>query len=607
MKKRLIFIIIIAAIIALFVFFLWDIMVPLFRLQAQNNTEGAKALLLSKGAAGGVAVALVEALQMVVIFIPAEFIQITSGLSYPFYIALLLCDLGVCLGATIIFILVRGFRFKPDNSEQSEEKISRISSMAKNKRTWLLMYLLFIMPVIPFGAICYYGSSTKIGYPRYILTVATGVIPSIITSNLIGTTAKAFLMNSLPLWLLILIIILLAILLFTVLWLFLNRFFFKEGDETPDSALYYLLFKVIRFFRKHRQRLHIEKGELEGMKAPFIVLCNHASFYDFYYISELLSDYNPSYVLNHHYTINPLAARIAKRTGMITKRLFYPDMTALKIARTILAGYPVVIFPEGRLSPDGRNNPIVEDASAIYKSLKTDIVIAGVSGGYIANPKWRRRFYRTDIYVSVKDVIRKDELLSMSAEEVKARIDAGITFNESDAPRSRIKGRNRAKGLENLLYRCADCGSLYTTATKDSDLFCTACGSVHHLDESGRFTDPAGSIPAYYDRIREMEKAELDNITLTAKVHTKIFSTEKPRIRKETGVCTFTKKEFRYRSDVTEFTIDTKNLPALAFSCNKEFELYYNNEEYYFYPDENRRQVARWGLIADLIHEVENG
>ena len=49
---------------------------------------------------------LVEALQEVVVFIPAEFIQISSGLSYPFYIALLLCDLGACLGATIIYVLV---------------------------------------------------------------------------------------------------------------------------------------------------------------------------------------------------------------------------------------------------------------------------------------------------------------------------------------------------------------------------------------------------------------------------------------------------------------------------------------------------------------------
>ncbi|MBR3245274.1 MAG: VTT domain-containing protein [Parasporobacterium sp.] len=601
--KRIFIICIVLVIIALFVFFFRDILIPLFKMQTQNDLEGAKSLLLSKGFLGGLSVVLVEALQMVVIFIPAEFIQISSGLSYPFYIALLLCDLGVCLGASIIFVLVRAFRFDTGKSKKTSEEIGRISTKTGNKNTQLFMYLLFIMPIIPFGAICYYGSSTKISYPRYLLTVATGVIPSIITSNLIGTTAKAFIMNSIPLWLLIVILIILAAALFAVIWIFLNKFYFKEGDGTPDSALYYLLFKFIRLVRGRRQRLHIDGKKLEGMKAPFVVLCNHESFYDFYYVSELLQDYNPSYVLNSHYSINPITGRIIKRTGLITKKLFYPDKAALKIARTVRAGYPVVIFPEGRLSPDGRNNPIVEDASALYQVMKTDLVIVKIKGAYFMNPKWRSSFFRSDVYVSVKTVITKEELLQMSREELGKRISAEISFNESEEPSNQIKNKNRAKGLENLLYRCADCGTLYSTTTKGEDLICSACGSVHHLDERGLFTGEIESIPAYYDRIKEMEKENLDQLVLKAEVKTKIFSSEKPRVRKEKGACTFSRESFSYHSDSVDFTIPTENLPALAFSCNKEFELYYKGEEYFFYPEENSQQVARWGLFADLLKE----
>ena len=72
------------------------------------------------------------------------------------------------------------------------------------------MFFLFLMPLIPFGAICYYGSSTKIRYREYILTVAIGVIPSIVTSNLMGAAAKAFIRNDIPIPLLVLIIALLA-------------------------------------------------------------------------------------------------------------------------------------------------------------------------------------------------------------------------------------------------------------------------------------------------------------------------------------------------------------------------------------------------------------
>jgi len=76
-------------------------------MQVNNDIDGASALLKEKGFMGGIAVILIEALQMVIIFVSAEFIQISSGLSYPIYLSLPLCDIGICLGATIIFLLVR--------------------------------------------------------------------------------------------------------------------------------------------------------------------------------------------------------------------------------------------------------------------------------------------------------------------------------------------------------------------------------------------------------------------------------------------------------------------------------------------------------------------
>ena len=88
MKKRWIekavLLLSLAGALFLFAFFLKDILIPLFTLQLKNDVEGAKALLTSKGIAGGAAVSLIEALQMIVVFIPAEFIQVASGLSYPF-------------------------------------------------------------------------------------------------------------------------------------------------------------------------------------------------------------------------------------------------------------------------------------------------------------------------------------------------------------------------------------------------------------------------------------------------------------------------------------------------------------------------------------------
>nr|MBQ4457707.1 hypothetical protein [Clostridia bacterium] len=85
------------AIVLIFAWFLKDILVPYIRLEIRNDVDGARELLASKGIFGCLAIVIVEALQMLVVFIPTEFIQISSSLSYPFYISMLLCELGVCL------------------------------------------------------------------------------------------------------------------------------------------------------------------------------------------------------------------------------------------------------------------------------------------------------------------------------------------------------------------------------------------------------------------------------------------------------------------------------------------------------------------------------
>lgn len=403
-----------------------------------------------------------------------------------------------------------------------------------------------------------------------------------------------------------LIIVLLMILLLVMLWFLLDKIIFRGKDCTPDSAAYFLVFRLIDLLLRRKQRLHIDNAKLEGVKPPYIVLCNHTSFYDFYYVKKLLGDTDPSFVINSHIVSAPFIKRLAKKAGMIPKKLFYPDTAAYRMMLTLKKGYSIVVFPEGRLSVDGRCYPIVESAAQLYKKKEITLVLANISGAYFANPKWRKKKFKSDIYASVKRVIGGEEMKKLSVEELEEIIASSIACGGS-VPANRYKAKNKAKGLENILYRCADCGELYTTASDGNDIVCTACGARHQLDDTYLFSDDAESIPAYYDRIKELEKAELDTIELRTEVDTKIFSDNSRRPRKEHGVCTLTKEGFTYISDKISFSIPIAKLPALAFSCNEEFELYYRMELYYFYPVKERRQAARWALMTDLLYEVRNG
>ena len=600
--ERIAMAVILVVIVLLFVYFAKDIMVPLFKMQMDGDTAGASEILKNNGVAGGISVILIEALQMVVIFISAEFIQISSGLSYPIYLSLPLCDIGICLGATSIFLLVRVFNYKSSTYEKQRGAIDKIASAAQDRNTVLLLYLLFFMPFIPFGAICYYGSSTKLSYGKYMLTVATSAIPSVVVSVLIGQAGMAFLSSNIPLWLLVLIVIILSVLLFALIYWFMHKFVLKDTDKTPASLYYDIFFAVIKILHIGRKKPAIDDVLLNEAEAPYILLSNHETSEDYSYLHYLANAKNPSCLIKENYCNIPLFRSIVKHCGFIPKKLFTTDFrSAMKLRSLIKKGHPVLIYPEGRLSPDGRTNKIVEKGGGLYKKLDVDIVLVKVEGGYYVKPKWRKRTYNTDVDVTVKRVIKRSETASMSGEELDRIIYETLYTDASLLTNHKYRQRDKAAGLERLLYRCADCGALYTTAGKGNSLTCRSCGAVHTLDERYHFTDPVKTIPAYYDAIRAMEEKEIDSLTLSSKVRMKAFSGKGKTLKNEEGEATLDKDCFRYKSASTEFTVPVEKLPALEYKCGKRFELYHGGNLYCFYPKEDPVQVARWALIIDIL------
>lgn len=378
----------------------------------------------------------------------------------------------------------------------------------------------------------------------------------------------------------------------------------RERVGTPDAAMYDLIFSIVRLWLGRHRSLSIDDHLLKEAEAPYLMLANHESFYDFYYISKLSHPKRPSYLVNEYYCTRPILKHMARRSGILSKKLFTRDMsTAVGLLRMVRKGFPVVIFPEGRLSPDGRSNPIVEQGGALYKKLAVDLVLTRISGAYFAAPKWRKQVYRSRVDIRVVRVIKREELQRMTAQEIDRIIDQALCSDASLDPIDRYPQRNKAVGLETILYRCADCGALYETEGIGSELICRACGRRHKLNEQYRFSDEAGSISTYYERIREIERENLAAFRFTCQVAAKIHGANGGPIRREKGECILTPVSFHYCSSSVDFEIKTEKLPALAFSCGKEFELYFKDELYYFYPTEHPNQVARWALYIDLLQE----
>ena len=373
---------------------------------------------------------------------------------------------------------------------------------------------------------------------------------------------------------------------------------------TPDSPLYALGVFLVRLWCGRRPRPTVRDEKLKQADTPYVMLSNHESFFDFYYLQCVSHPKKPAFLVNDFYCTRPVLKTFAKHTGTIPKKLFSPDMSVpIRVMRTLKKGYPVVIFPEGRLSPDGRSNPIVEEGAAFYKRLNADLVLVKLRGAYFAYPKWRGKRFHTPVSITVEEVIKKDALRAMTDEELNRKIAQTLYGDASKDLLCEYPQKDKARGLGNLLYRCCDCGALYTTVDSGNELACTACGGCHTLNHQYNFTDAPYSIPGWYDRIKDMEQAELDSFRLEAAVRTRIYAASGKKDREEKGLCTLTPDVFTYRSERISFSVPTENLPGLAFSCGLEFELYHEGELYFFYPERQPQQAARWALAVDLLSE----
>ena len=598
-------------VIGLLVFFLSDVFIPFIKLEIARDIDGAKELLISKGIAGYITVPIVEALQMVVIFIPAEFIQLTSGMAYPWWLTLILCDIGVMLGCSIIYFLVNVLSFKGDIFNK-QDRIERYEHMAKSKSTVIFMYLLFIMPIIPFGAICYYGSGKRVPYPRFLLTCATGVVPSISTSILMGTAVKEFIANSIPVWALVLIIIAAAAILFVLLAFVLHKYFFKTEKDMPNPWLISLMTKIVLKIMALKTRYSIINGdEVKKLDGSFIYLANHHSWRDMAAIYKIDPSRPVVGVINEFYFRIPVIGKQLKKAGNIGKKMFYPDIQCVKkMFKTVRAGYPMMLFPEARLSTDGGPSEIDGKISGLCIKMGVPIVLVEIRNNYFIAPKWRSKTLRGRCDVEIKRIVKPDELKAMDADALTEIIRENLSYNEFHGERQIYKSKRKAEGLSGILYLCPHCGGIYTNVSYRNTLKCTACGKEYHIADDYRFEeDDIKDICEYYGRIKEIEKKNLSEIRFDIPVDVEIYRHNEKTVDREKGVFHFDNEKVFFRSEITDlfFEYSTDILEGIAYSVNKEFEMYYQNDLYYFYPSKDDRAICtRVALLYELLKGAKN-
>lgn len=168
-----------ACLLALFLFIDKD-NIEILKVVFSQDLEGEAVhdQLMKFGIRGYITITLLAMLQVVVAVMPAEPIQVLSGVAFGFLPGIILCTIGVVLGNTIIYILYKIYGEKLADYFDKKFHLNVDNENTLTKLT-IVVFVLYFLPAIPYGMICFFAATMGLKYPRYIFVTTLGAIPSV--------------------------------------------------------------------------------------------------------------------------------------------------------------------------------------------------------------------------------------------------------------------------------------------------------------------------------------------------------------------------------------------------------------------------------------------
>jgi uncharacterized membrane protein YdjX (TVP38/TMEM64 family) len=205
-KRQTLFSLIVLALMLALIVFLVVELIPLLKEVLENTSDESKVLsyIQAYGAKGVPVLMALQALQVMMTFLPAAIIQVLAGLSYGVWLGSVICIAGTILGNLIVFTVLRQlkstfssfFKERGERGEMDEleaqpdkPKKNRFLSIAKlnqMKHPEYIAFLLFLIPGLPNGILPYIFAQTKITTLRYLVSVAAACVPTTLLCTWLG-------------------------------------------------------------------------------------------------------------------------------------------------------------------------------------------------------------------------------------------------------------------------------------------------------------------------------------------------------------------------------------------------------------------------------------
>jgi uncharacterized membrane protein YdjX (TVP38/TMEM64 family) len=131
-----------------------------------------------------------QIIQLVLAFIPGQFVQFAGGYAYSFWPGYLLSLIGTIIGTSLAFGIAALLGRDAIQVIFGEKSIGRFINQLNSKRAFVIILILFLIPGFPKDLITYAAGVSKIRLIPFLLLSVAGRTPAMMATIMMGSMMR---------------------------------------------------------------------------------------------------------------------------------------------------------------------------------------------------------------------------------------------------------------------------------------------------------------------------------------------------------------------------------------------------------------------------------
>ena len=362
----------------------------------------------------------------------------------------------------------------------------------------------------------------------------------------------------------------------------------RNKYKKPNLIVYSIYRLICKVIAKYVFNTKIIRNEIENLDGPYVVLANHESKIDF--INLAITTPKRMHLVTSNSFYQTLSVRpLMDMIRVIAKQQFQTSSSDIKkMKRVIDNNMPLAIYPVGLMAENGLSTDPGKSIAKLLKLLKTDVYVCYSEGSYLTQPKWSKVRRKGQITVDVYKLFSKEDVESLSIDELYKSIREGIDYDSYANQRLTMvpfENGDNVEGLEYVLYQCPKCKSEKSIiSVNTTGLKCTCCNYEVVADVYGFlngeeviYQSPADWSKEIFNNLKsEMEKNP--KFTLSDEVIISMINYKKHKFEEVGFGQVSINKDFitlkgKINDEEIEYTFPTSCYPTLPFTPGEYLEI----------------------------------